>query len=380
MFSRYVVMQLMWLYFFSSNDVMQSLGFVPKVTTSRTSWIDSNGIYRKNRCKSAQILVHSHNENESNVAEMMNLEERNDEQEFLQEKGTEVGEKKRKKKKTETLKFGGQYNYRSPVFSISSSETSFSSTEEFLYNFFNKESIQHMLLSGGKDGSTIEKIPNETIIEFDLISKWNEQIDKKQLISSSVATIARPDPSNDSIVLVTPPGIELVTVSIIPTTTIGTKLIQVEQSVGVGRSLKLPEFQATLIADEPRATGPKFFVWLFNKITYGGNPDEINKTDDDGNKQNKRSENALLRLRLEPVIIENEGIDVPSDNTTMNFVFVGESTMLLEFEFPKLLLRFFPMKKDTAEKMCSESIVKALEKNMLPAMEAFCEEYESIVK
>lgn len=288
--------------------------------------------------------------------------------------------KKRKKKKTETLKFGGQYNYRSPVFSISSSETSFSSTEEFLYNFFNKESIQHMLLSGGKDGSTIEKIPNETIIEFDLISKWNEQIDKKQLISSSVATIARPDPSNDSIVLVTPPGIELVTVSIIPTTTIGTKLIQVEQSVGVGRSLKLPEFQATLIADEPRATGPKFFVWLFNKITYGGNPDEINKTDDDGNKQNKRSENALLRLRLEPVIIENEGIDVPSDNTTMNFVFVGESTMLLEFEFPKLLLRFFPMKKDTAEKMCSESIVKALEKNMLPAMEAFCEEYESIVK
>ena len=368
--SRRFATSLLWLCSFFSNDAVKSLGFLSTATTSRTPWTASSSLNSKNKYKSAQTVVHGHHGNESDIAELIHSEETNGEQEEVKD-----GRKNKGKKKTETLRFGGQYNYRSPVFSMSSSTMSSTSTDEnSLYSFLNEESIQHLLLSGGKDGSTIEKVPNETIIESDLISKWNEQIDKRK----QYGTVARPDPSSDSIVTVTPPAIELVTVSIIPTTTIGTKLIQVEESLDGGKLLRLPEFQATLIADEPRAIGPKFLVWLFNKVTYGGNPDEINEKDE--NSQNKRSESALLRLRVEPVATENEGNDNRSDDSILNFVFVAESSMLLEFEFPKLLLRFFPMKKRNAEELCSDSIVKALEKNMLPAMEAFCKEYTSFVK
>ncbi len=157
--------------------------------------------------------------------------------------------------------------------------------------------------------------------------------------------------------------------SIIPTTTIGTKLIEVESSIN-DQVKTLPEFQATLIEDEPVAKGPKFFVWLFNKIVYGGNPDEIIQQQ----QYNDRNETAFLRFYVQP--IESENI---TNGNEINFVFVAESSMWLEFLFPKLLLRFFPMKKEKAEELCSGAILKALEKNMKPAMDEFCNEYiESI--
>lgn len=262
-------------------------------------------------------------------------------------------------KKRETLRFGGEYSYTSPTYSLSKVNSDHGS----LYNFLNSETIQHLLLSGGTN-STVQKIPNENL-DINLVSKWIEQVE--------IMKGSKPDIETDSIVKVTPPGIDIVTVSIIPTTTIGTKLLKVEHSDG----LILPEFQATLIEDEPRAVGPKFFVWLFNKITFGGDPDETNQDTDN----NSRKENAFLRFHVE--MIESEQDDSLSKldgNEDKKFVFIAESSMWLEFEFPRLLLRFFPMKKDKAEALCSNAILKALEKNMLPAMDAFCKEYEKFVQ
>lgn len=249
-------------------------------------------------------------------------------------------------KKMESLIFGGTYTYRSKTYSLS---LTMQELEENLFHFLGDERIQHMLLSGGKN-STIQKV---TIDEFssDIVSKWYEQAD--------FVKAEQPDPSTDSVVIVTPPGVELVTVKVIPTTTIGTKIL----SKSYDSDSNLPEFQATLIEDEPRAVGPRFFVWLFNKVVYGGNPDDLlNK------KENRRNESALLKLYIDP-------IEVNEDN--VSFCFVAESYMRLEFLFPKLLLRFFPLKKEKSEQLCTDAILKALETNMIPAMESFCEEFES---
>jgi len=265
------------------------------------------------------------------------------------------------KQKKVILRFGGKYSYKSQIFSYPSSSPSIPSDtvlNDFLFNFFSEEKSQHILLSGGTN-STIQKVSMEGSEYDELLRKWNEKI------SSSSLEAKMPEPHVDPVVVVTPPGIDILTVSIIPTTTIGTKLTEVDSSIG-GQLRKLPEFQATLIEDEPMAQGPKFFVWLFNKIVYGGNPDEIVQH----HSSNDRNETALLRFYVEPVTQED---GVNSDG--INFAFVAESSMWLEFLFPKLLLRFFPMKKEKAEELCSGAIVKALEKNMKPAMEEFCKEY-----
>ncbi len=253
-------------------------------------------------------------------------------------------------KNMELLSFGGTYTYTSQQFLL---PLPIEKVEENLLHFFHDESIQHLLLSGGKN-STITRLPSdEKLLTSDIITKWESQVKSLE--------VEMPDPSTDSVVVVTPPGIELVTVKVIPTTTIGTKVVT---RTALDDKIILPEFQGILIEDEPRAVGPRFFVWLFNKITYGGDPDHETIID---RKQNNRRESALLRVYIDSVEINDDG--------AVSFSVVAESFLRLEFDFPKLLLRFFPMRKEKAEKLCSDAILKALETNMLPAMESFCEEF-----
>ena len=314
------------------------------IFNSRNSWIRSKKSHNKQRFSHIEDIVGNEQlapvqSSENNIVTVSN--------------GNNDGNQRKK----ETLRFGGEYSYKTEVFSLPSN---ISSSSDILYKFLSEEKIQHILLSGGTN-STIQKIPNDMLDE-QLTSKWYVQAD--------TMNGSRPNTKTDSVVKVTPPGIDILTVSIIPTTTIGTKLIQSEHSDGS----KLPEFQATLIEDEPRAIGPKFFVWLFNKITFGRDPDAEADMDDENTT---RRESAFFKLYVHK--IDSEQNPTTSEDLT-SFMFVAESTMWLEFEFPKLLLRFFPIKKSKAEALCSNAIVKALEKNMVPAMEAFCEEYRHFVK
>ena len=261
-------------------------------------------------------------------------------------------QEKEPQQKHETLKFGGKLSYKSQMYT----STTVNDIIELTYNFFEQETTQNLLLSGGKN-STIDAIHSDDL-HPELIMKWNDEV--KALKAS------KPDIKQDRVVKVTPQSIELVTVCVIPTVTIGTKLIKVEKTLNNGNTIILPEFEAILILDEPRAEGPKFFVWLFNKITYGGDPDKLSDND---SRTSKRRERALLRIRTELVEAEEFQLE-------QKLIFIADSSMTLEFEFPKMLLRFFPMKKEKAEQLCSNAITKALEENLLPAMKAFGDEYE----
>jgi len=79
-------------------------------------------------------------------------------------------------------------------------------------------------------------------------------------------------------------------------------------------------------------------------------------------KSSARNEKALLRVWAQPSI-----------NGT--FVFAAEAEIRLEFSFPKLLLRFFPMNKEKAEGICNDAIEKALALNLLPAIDMFTNLY-----
>jgi hypothetical protein len=220
---------------------------------------------------------------------------------------------------TQTMKFGGKNSYTSaPIPMPTDVQT--------IHEFFAQPNHQKVLLNGGR--VDIGHMDDLDIADVD-VNKWMENA---RAIGGDV-----PDVTKDRVVKVTPQGIKILTSEVIPLTVIGTKAT----STGVG----MPEFQAVLIEDDPRAVGPRPLVWLFNKMVYGGNPE------DDTNpkylkKQRRRDEKAMLRFWAERLPEEEE------EESSSSFVFKAEAELILEFEFPKFLLRFFPIGMEKAEQIC----------------------------
>jgi len=310
------------------------------------------------------------------------------------------------KKKTETLQFGGIVNY-------TSQELPLPKNIQTLHSFFSVRTNQEILLTGGAGnsgsastgrsdddddgggggGGCVEEIsldilppptpPSDNAAATDILEKW-----KANAFSMGAS---EPNPKKDTLLRVVPLTIPLSVAEVCPETLLGTKLTSrdypVYDDVSCGRTtvMPFPEFQAVLIEDYPRARGPKPLVWLFDRIIYGsggGTPpvwvdsssivmsppatnedeDEEEKNSNNLNNNNSssnrsRNEKALLRIWAEPT------------DTFENFVFTAEAKIRLEFAFPKLLLRFFPMDKDKAEEMCNNAIAKALQSNLKPAVE-----------
>lgn len=266
------------------------------------------------------------------------------------------------KDRVETLRFGGKLSYTSQPFPIPSNITA-------LKDFFTSPENQHVLLSGGKkDRSSIDFI-DPSSLSPELIQLWKNQSIK---VGGS-----EPMLDIDKVVRVIPAAIDIFTVKILPESLIGVAYRPREQNVNVHSSISaehlelvqtVPEYQAVLIDDEPKAEGPSLLVWLFNKIVYG--------KDATNSRGKKRSESALLRVYVEP--IDTTCIEDDNEHASLShpsFVFKAESEMRMRFDFPYFLIRFFPMKKNRAEEICSVAISRALELNLEPAVENFSDLY-----
>jgi len=273
--------------------------------------------------------------------------------------------KNTKQRSSETLRFGGTQNYTSRIMPLPSNQ-------QALLDFFSNVDNQVILLTGGKEDSTVTPIRlNPTTTEdAHLIDLWKT--------NAKFMGAEEPNEETDQVMKVLPSGIRIVTVEICPETIIGTKLTttcceQGEISEGDGDSSRLlPEFQAVLIEDDPKAIGPKPLVWLFNKIVYGGNPEGNNeRTKDLEEKKRNRDEKALLRVWAERALSSEDGRFL----TEPSFVFKAESEMQLEFEFPRWLLKFFPLSKSKAEAVCSAAITRELTANLKPAIDQFSKAY-----
>eukprot|EP00547_Thalassionema_nitzschioides_P008708 CAMPEP_0194222630 /NCGR_PEP_ID=MMETSP0156-20130528/33405_1 /TAXON_ID=33649 /ORGANISM="Thalassionema nitzschioides, Strain L26-B" /LENGTH=197 /DNA_ID=CAMNT_0038953501 /DNA_START=395 /DNA_END=985 /DNA_ORIENTATION=+ len=196
------------------------------------------------------------------------------------------------------MRFGGKSNYTSIATLTVPADV------EILHEFFRQSKNQQALLTGGRyDTGDLEMVDIELIDT----QKW---IDNARLMGGD-----EPDFAKDKIVQVTPDGIGILTAEICPLSIIGGKVTST--STGENNSSALPEYQAVLIHDYPRAKGPRPLVWLFNKILYGGDPDDETKI----LKPRRREEKAMLRFWAERL---------PSTinaTTTETFVFKAEAEL-----------------------------------------------------
>jgi len=278
----------------------------------------------------------------------------------------QLSEKKKKATtgtSTETLRFGGKQSYTSPILPLPSNHQS-------LLDFFANADNQAVLLTGGKDDSSVDPIILDPIDDVELIDVWKT--------NAKVMGAEEPDETMDQVLKVLPSGIRMITVVVCPETLIGTKLTTCKRkeasATPVDRDSSririFPELQAVLIEDDPKAIGPKPLVWLFNKIVYGGDPESIDKGTKAAKKKD-RNEKALLRVWAELVSKSDEGDDL----TEPSFVFKADSEMELEFKFPRWLLKFFPLSKSKAEEISSAAITRELTANIKPAIDRFSELY-----
>ena len=241
---------------------------------------------------------------------------------------------KNKTRKKEIIKFGGEICYHSDPLPFPTNGNTIS-------DFFATKQHQNILLRGNGD-NTVEFLSSD-VVDNNLRRKWAEQ--------SSLVGGENPG-EIDEVVLVTPPGIGMVGIKIFPTSTMGTKCFEFQRP---NTTMSLPEYQVVLIEDEPRAEGPRFLVWIFNKISFGL----------EGKKSSpeNRRQQAFMRLWAEPLDDEKK------------VVFKAVISMWIEIKFPSFLLRFFPMKKNEAEDLCSAAIIKELERSSLTGIDNFCIAY-----
>lgn len=257
---------------------------------------------------------------------------------------------------TDVLKFGGKYCYTSRSLPIPADSS-------ILNSFFTNTTNLNVLLTSGREDSVVEHVHISS--DSELVQVWK----------NAAFTMGAGEPllGKDFVVKVHPPSIRILTVEICPETIVGirTRIIHADDNVDIENESAVlgPEFQAVLIDDFPKANGPRPLVWLFNRIVHGTNS-RNNQTSQP--EKRKRTERALLRVWTEQ---ESRTTDNMPSSTRPTFVFCASSEMLLEFEFPAFLLKFFPIKKQYAEEICSSAIVKALSLNLVPAIDRFADLY-----
>jgi len=264
---------------------------------------------------------------------------------------------------TETLRFGGRQTYTSPILPLPSNH-------QLLLDFFANADNQAVLLTGGKAESSVEPIFLNLLDDVELIDVWKT--------NAKIMEAEEPDETMDKLLKVLPSGVRIITVVVCPESLVGVKLTTCKRKEasttpidGDSSSIRIfPELQVVLIEDEPKAIGPKPLVWLFNKVVYGGDPEGIDKITKAAKKKD-RNERALLRVWAELVSQSEEGDDLPEPS----FVFKADTELRLEFGFPRLLLKFFPLSKSKAEEITSAAINRELTANIKPAIDRFSELY-----
>lgn len=305
-----------------------------------------------------------------------------------------------KNSKSATLTFRGNCTYLSKPLPIPSHHHNPSS----LIDFFSDESHQNILLSGANKKESITNNNNDS--QKDATDEsFVEYIRDRELYNSFIDTwmkqshhmhgkTYRPNYDEDSIAIVQPDGIPMAGITVYPTSIVGSKLFinnddNDTKSAGIPTTttIPMPEFQVLLLEDKPRAKGPKFMVWLFNKLTYGGSPPPLlspqpkrqeqsqNDNHDNNDTTNNQSPNQHNKRRHQSALLRVWAEPCPHNST--QFVQIrAESKMCIELSFPELLLRLFPMKREVAEDICSEAVQNVLEQSTLPAVKQFCSLYE----
>jgi hypothetical protein len=150
--------------------------------------------------------------------------------------------------------------------------------------------------------------------------------------------------------------------NIISQSTIGMKLLLSNGINNHNNKLEddYPEFQFTLLDSQLKPNGPKPVVWLFNKLT-----------------KYRDSTSSFTRVRVEQVMDKDKHDDTNDHtNTNPKIRFVTDARLETRMHLPSSLLKVLPnVNIDKFEIQGSEAVQKLLEKELEPALNAFCDAF-----
>jgi len=150
-------------------------------------------------------------------------------------------------------------------------------------------------------------------------------------------------------------GINFPGLKIISNNYIGSKRIYTEKKdEESSQIITYPTYEFVSASTESEAEGSKLLVWIYKRLSGGGS--SSSKKKENGQKNNEVA-HSYSRFTVKPT---------PDGRS---FVFQSEATLQVSLKFPSILLKILPVSKEKAEQQGSESLVKALEKDILPGLE-----------
>lgn len=226
------------------------------------------------------------------------------------------------KESTTSLQFVGSFTHKSEPAPLPGNG-------KYINDFFSQKEKSRVLLEGS-GGNLVAPIENPTSV---IRQRWEKEA---KFMGSA------PPSSDDNMYMVTTTGVKFPGIKMNSIATIGTKLIL---------SGDYPEYQATMAMDETKPEGLRPLVWIVNKLT--GASKEKSAED--------QTTHAFTRVSAE---VSNGEV-----------IFKAESNLMVDLKFPSFLLKILPVSKEKAEEQGSEALLKALEKDVVPAINNFREEY-----
>lgn len=117
---------------------------------------------------------------------------------------------------------------------------------------------------------------------------------------------------------------------------------------------EVPQYEFYLMAEKRETKGPSPIVWLFNKLT-GAEPEE--KRSFIPSKQGMAASKVY--------IVDKDG----------DFAVQFDLEMSVVVKFPAVLLKVLPTSKEKMEQQGSESVIKAVSKEIIPAVDKVVEKF-----
>jgi len=129
-----------------------------------------------------------------------------------------------------------------------------------------------------------------------------------------------------------------------------------------------PEFQLTFIKDSQKVTGPRFLVFIFNKLTGRDEGKEGKDGGGGGSGGGEGKEQAVTSF--------SRFFAEQSSETEATFVI--ETSLDIAIKFPSLLMKILPVSKEKAEEQGSASVIKTLVKDTGASLERIATYYTQV--
>lgn len=208
-----------------------------------------------------------------------------------------------------------------------------STSQQAMVAFFRDPQNRNCLISAGNTRET------HTVTTTDeLLRKW-------KIHASSLG--AEVPEANDTIVRVRIGGMRFPGVTLESTSLIGTKLVIPT------RSNAFPSYEFVLIQDKREAIGLRTLIWVYNQLTGKG----------DKEREKDTTPTSLSRVTVQE---SNDGKFV---------TFKIETILEICVNFPAILLKLLPVKKEKAEAQGSSAVSKILRKDIDLAITTFRDTY-----